>query len=279
MTSARRATPTAASRSNQGRGRLRDLRGVRAGWSAPHRLAADSTDQVDAFHTAGAPGAATKCPPGPSTAMATTAPSCSIPTGTISRQYSTPRCSAPPTPARLLRRRSSRNPPRARTGCPRAGRSPSVTGVDHHRRGPDAPERRKAGTEIGQRSGITRTDPRWCSPRRTSHRSPPSPPQLAGPRRESAPGRHPVGQARFGSSAGNRPGGETCPEFGHPASRTSGSTGRAPGPLQPSAPPRKGSPGPLRCHSTCPRPSSAERSTTPSQRWSIAFSRATASGG
>ena len=39
----------------------------------------------------------------------------------------------------------------------------------------------------------------------------------------------------------------------------------------------RASPGPMRCHSTWPRPSSAERSTTPSQRWSICLRRATAS--
>ena len=42
---------------------------------------------------------------------------------------------------------------------------------------------------------------------------------------------------------------------------------------------RWGRPGPERCHSTWPRPSSAERSTTPSQSSSIRLIRATASGG
>lgn len=37
-------------------------------------------------------------------------------------------------------------------------------------------------------------------------------------------------------------------------------------------------PGPDRCHSTWPRPSSAERPSTSSQRWSICFKAATASG-
>ena len=40
-----------------------------------------------------------------------------------------------------------------------------------------------------------------------------------------------------------------------------------------------GSPGPERCHSTWPSPSTRERSSTPSHSWSMRFRRATASGG
>ena len=49
--------------------------------------------------------------------------------------------------------------------------------------------------------------------------------------------------------------------------------------VTPACYPRYPSPGPERSHSTWPRPSSRERSSTSSQRWSIDLRRATASGG